>query len=75
MAIYKLNYYKIKASVQEGLTNLFFNEGRHEAKVNAVKIKFSSDKGDLIINNLTLNDLKELRKVVRKRIKGLHQRL
>ena len=75
MATYKLNYYKITSSGKGKLTKFSFNEGRHEAKVKSVDIKFTHNKEISVIDNLTLGDLKELRKVVRKRIKELHQRL
>lgn len=71
MATYKLNYYKITSKVQKGLTHLTFNECRHEAKIKSAEIEFSSDNGSLTINNLTLGDLKKLRKVVRKQIRKL----
>ena len=75
MATYKLNYYKITSSNKSKLIKFSFNDGRHEAKVKSVDIKFTHNKEISIIDNLTLGDLKELRKVVRKRIKELHQRL
>lgn len=74
MATYKLNYYKITSSNKSKIIKFSFNEGRHEAKVKSVDIKFTHNKEISVIDNLTLGDLKELRKVVRKRIKELHQR-
>ena len=74
MATYKLNYYKITSSNKSKIIKFSFNESRHEAKVKSVDIKFTHNKEISVIDNLTLGDLKELRKVVRKRIKELHQR-
>lgn len=75
METYKLNHYKITSSGKGKLTKFSFNEGRHEANVKSVGIKFTHNKEVSVIDNLTLGDLKELRKVVRKCIKELHQRL
>jgi hypothetical protein len=75
MATYKLNYYKITSSGKGKIIKFSFNECRHEAKVKSVDIKFTHNKEISVIDNLTLGDLKELRKVVRKRIKELHQRI
>lgn len=71
MGIYKLNHYKITSVIQKEPTKLLFNDNKHEARVKSVEIKFSHNNVGLVINNLTLSDLKELRKVVRKQIKEL----
>lgn len=71
MEISKLSYYKITSVIQRELTKLLFNDNKHEARVKSVEIKFSHNNVGLVINNLTLSDLKELRKVVRKQIKEL----
>lgn len=73
MEISKFNYYKIISTIQKDLTKLMFNNNKHEARVKSVEIKFSHNNVDLVINNLTLSDLKELRKVVRKQIKELQK--
>lgn len=73
MEISKFNYYKITSTIQKDLTKLMFNNNKHEARVRSVEIKFSHDNKYLSINNLTLSDLKELRKVVRKQIKELQK--
>lgn len=75
MATYKLNYYRITSSGKGKLTKFSFKEGRHEANVKSVGIKFTHNKEVSIIDNITLGDLKELRKVVRKQIRELQQRL
>lgn len=71
MEISKLKYYKITSIIQKEPTKLLFNDNKHEARVKSVEIKFSHNNVGLVINNLTLSDLKELRKVVRKQIKEL----
>lgn len=73
MEISKFNYYRITSTIQKDLTKLMFNNNKHEARVRSVEIKFSHDNKYLSINNLTLSDLKELRKVVRKQIKELQK--
>lgn len=73
MEISKFNYYKITSTIQKELTRFMFNNNKHEARVRSVEIKFSHDNKYLSINNLTLSDLKELRKVVRKQIKELQK--
>lgn len=73
MEISKFNYYKITSTIQKDLTKLMFNDNKHEARVRSVEIEFSHDNEYLFINNLTLSDLKELRKVVRKQIKELQK--
>lgn len=75
METYKTKYYKITSSGKGKLTKFSFKEGRHEANVKSVGIKFTHNKEVSIIDNLTLGDLKELRKVVRKQIRELQQRL
>ena len=71
METYKTKYYKIISSGKGKLTKFSFNEGRHEAMVKSVGIKFTHNKDVSVISNLTLSDLKELRKIVRKHIKEL----
>ena len=73
MEISKFNYYKITSTIQKDLTKLMFNNNKHEARVRSVEIKFYHDNKYLSINNLTLSDLKELRKVVRKQIKEIQK--
>lgn len=73
MEISKFNYYKITSTIQKELTKLMFNNNKHEARVRSVEIKFSHDNKYLSIDNLTLSDLKELRKVVRKQIKEIQK--
>lgn len=73
MEISKLKYYKITSVIQKEPTKLLFNDNKHEAKVKSVEIKFSHNNVGLVINNLTLSDLKELRKIVRKQIKELQK--
>ena len=73
MEISKFNYYKITSTIQKELTRFMFNNNKHEARVRSVEIKFSHDNKYLSINNLTLSDLKELRKVVRKQIKEIQK--
>nr|DAV61570.1 MAG TPA: hypothetical protein [Caudoviricetes sp.] len=71
MWIRKLNYYTITSAIQNELTKFTFNNGKHEAKVKSAEIKFSRNNACVVINNLTLSDLKELKKVVRKLIKEI----
>lgn len=73
MEISKLKYYKITSVIQREPTKLLFNDNKHEARVKSVEIKFSHNNVGLVINNLTLSDLKDLRKVVRKQIKELQK--
>lgn len=73
MEISKFNYYKITSIIQKDLTKLMFNNNKHEARVRSVEIKFSHNKVSLVIDNLTLSDLKDLRKIVRKQIKELQK--
>lgn len=73
MEISKLKYYKITSVIQKEPTKLLFNDNKHEAKVKSIEIKFSHNNVGLVINNLTLSDLKELRKIVRKQIKELQK--
>ena len=71
METYKTKYYKITSSGKGKLTKFSFNDGRYEANVKSVDIKFTHNKEVSVIDNLTLGDLKELRKIVRKQIKEL----
>jgi hypothetical protein len=73
MEISKLKYYKITSVIQKEPTKLLFNDNKHEAIVKSVEIKFSHNNVGLVINNLTLSDLKELRKITRKQIKELQK--
>ena len=73
MEISKLKYYKITSVIQKEPTKLLFNDNKHEARVKSVEIKFSHNNVGLVINNLTLSDLKELRKITRKQIKELQK--
>ena len=73
MEISKLKYYKITSVIQKEPTKLLFNNNKHEARVKSVEIKFSHNNVGLVINNLTLSDLKELRKITRKQIKELQK--
>lgn len=73
MEISKFNYYKITPTIQKDLTKLMFNNNKYEARVRSVEIKFSHNKVSLVIDNLTLSDLKDLRKIVRKQIKELQK--
>lgn len=73
MEISKLKYYKITSVIQKEPTKLLFNDNKHEARVKSIEIKFSHNNVGLVINNLTLSDLKDLRKVVRKQIKELQK--
>jgi hypothetical protein len=73
MEISKMNYYKITSIIQKEPTKLLFNDNKHEARVKSVEIKFSHNNVGLVINNLTLSDLKDLRKIVRKQIKELQK--
>lgn len=73
MEISKLKYYKITSVIQKEPTKLLFNDNKHEARVKSVEIKFSNNNVGLVINNLTLSDLKDLRKIVRKQIKELQK--
>lgn len=73
MEISKFNYYKITSTIQKELTRFMFNNNKHEARVKSIEIKFSHNNMSLVIDNLTLSDLKELRKVVRKQIKELQK--
>lgn len=73
MEISKLKYYKITSVIQKEPTKLLFNDNKHEARVKSVEIKFSHNNVGLVINNLTLSDLKDLRKIVRKQIKELQK--
>nr|DAW38481.1 MAG TPA: hypothetical protein [Caudoviricetes sp.] len=50
-----------------------FNNNKHEARVKSVEIKLSHNNRCLVMDDLTLSDLKELRKVVRKQIKELQK--
>ena len=73
MEISKFNYYKITSVIQKEPTKLLFNDNKYEARVKSVEIKFSHNNVGLVINNLTLSDLKDLRKIVRKQIKELQK--
>lgn len=73
MEISKFNYYKITSVIQKEPTKLLFNDNKHEARVKSVEIKFYHNNVGLVINNLTLSDLKDLRKIVRKQIKELQK--
>jgi hypothetical protein len=73
MEISKLKYYKITSVIQREPTKLLFNDNKQEARVKSVEIKFSHNNVGLVINNLTLSDLKDLRKIVRKQIKELQK--
>lgn len=73
MEISKLSYYKITSVIQREPNKLLFNDNKHEARVKSVEIKFSHNNVGLVINNLTLSDLKDLRKIVRKQIKELQK--
>lgn len=73
MEISKLNYYKITSVIQKEPTKLLFHDNKHEARVKSIEIKFSHNNVGLVINNLTLSDLKDLRKIVRKQIKELQK--
>lgn len=73
MEISKFNYYKITSTIQEGGTRFMFNNNKHEARVKSANIKFSHNNVGLVIDDLTLSDLKELRKVVRKQIKEIQK--
>lgn len=68
-----MNYYRINSIIQKEPTKLLFNDNKHEARVKSVEIKFSHNNVGLVINNLTLSDLKDLRKIVRKQIKELQK--
>ena len=67
----KLNNYKITSAVQKGLTKFTFNNGKHEAMVKAASIKFSRCYVNLNVSDLTLSDLKKLKRTVSKLIKEL----
>ena len=71
MVTSKLKYYRITSKVQKELIKFTFNECKHEANVKAASIRFSHNGVSLVVNNLTFNDLKKLRRTIRKLIKGM----
>ena len=71
MKMEKLNNYKITSAVQKGLTKFTFNNGKHEAMAKAASIRFSRCYVNLNVSDLTLSDLKELKRTVSKLIKEL----
>lgn len=69
MEIYK--YYKITSRKSKQLTKFLHNDQKHEANVETVEIVFRHSNIGQVVNNLTIQDLKDLRKIVRKSIKEL----
>ena len=67
----KLNNYKITSAIQEGLTKFTFNKGKQEAMVKAASIRFSRCYVNLNVSDLTLSDLKKLKRTVSKLIKEM----
>ena len=71
MKMEKLNNYKITSAIQNGLTKFTFNNGKQEAMVKAASIRFSSCYVNLNVSDLTLSDLKKLKRTVSKLIKEM----
>ena len=71
MWIRKFNYYTITSAIQNELTKFTFNNGKHEARIKSAEIKFSRNNAGVVINNLTLSDLKKLKRTVSKLIKEM----
>lgn len=67
----KLNNYKITSAIQDGLTKFTFNNGKQEAMVKAASIRFSRCYVNLNVSDLTLRDLKKLKRTVSKLIKEM----
>lgn len=67
----KLNNYKITSAIQDGLTKFTFNNGKQEAMVKAASIRFSRCYVNLNVSDLTLIDLKKLKRTVSKLIKEM----
>lgn len=67
----KLNNYKITSVIQDGLTKFTFNNGKQEAMVKAASIRFSRCYVNLNVSDLTLSDLKKLKRTVSKLIKEM----
>lgn len=71
MKMIKLSNYKITSTVQKGLTKFTFNNGKQEAMVKAASISFSRCYVNLNVSDLTLSDLKKLKREISKLIKEL----
>lgn len=71
MKMEKLNNYKITSAIQKGLTKFTFNNGKQEAMVKAASIRFSRCYVNLNVSDLTLSDLKKLKRTVSKLIKEM----
>ena len=71
MKMIKLNNYKITSAIQNGLTKFTFNNGKQEAMVKAASISFSRCYVNLNVSDLTLSDLKKLKREVSKLIKEM----